>query len=87
VAAAHARRSLTGALDGYVKEGVFMTKPATHMASILLAAVSIGHLLRALFGVQVTLADRLIPMWVSWAAFVVAGGVAVMLWREARNKT
>ncbi len=61
-------------------------KLATHLASILLAAVSLAHLLRALFGVQVTLADRGIPMWVSWVAFVVAGGVAIMLWREARRK-
>ena len=61
-------------------------KPATHLASILLAAVSLGHLLRVLFGVQVTLADRVIPMWVSWGVFVVTGGVAVMLWREARRK-
>ena len=63
-----------------------MAKPATHMASILLSAVSLAHLLRALFGVPVTLADRVIPMWVSWVAFVVAGGVAVMLWREAQRK-
>jgi hypothetical protein len=63
-----------------------MMKPATHLASILLTAVSLAHLLRALFGVQVTLADRVIPMWVSWVAFVVAGGVAVMLWREARRQ-
>jgi len=63
-----------------------MTKPATHLASILLATVSLAHLLRALFGVQVTLADQVIPIWVSWIAFVVAGGVAVMLWREARRR-
>ena len=63
-----------------------MMKPATHLASILLAVVSLAHLLRALFGVQMTLADRIIPMWVSWVGFVVAGSVAFMLWREARNK-
>jgi len=63
-----------------------MAKPATHMASILLASVSLAHLLRLLFGVQVTLADRLVPMWVSWIGLVVAGGLAFMLWREARAK-
>ena len=63
-----------------------VTKPATHLASILLAAVSVAHLLRILFGTQVTLADRVIPMWVSWVAFVVAGVVAIMLWREARTR-
>jgi membrane protein implicated in regulation of membrane protease activity len=61
------------------------SKPATLTASILLAAVSVAHLLRAVFGTQVTVADRLIPVWVSVVAFLVAGAVAIMLWREARR--
>ena len=61
-------------------------KPATHLASILLAAVSFAHLSRIVVGAQVTVADRVIPIWVSGVAFVVAGGVAIMLWREARRK-
>lgn len=61
-------------------------KPATHVASVLLAAVSLAHLLRIVFGAQVTVADKVIPMWVSWVAFLVAGGVAIMLWREPRRK-
>lgn len=61
-------------------------KPATHLASILLAAVSLAHLLRIVVGAQVTVADRVIPIWVSGVAFVVTGGVAIMLWREARRK-
>jgi hypothetical protein len=63
-----------------------MAKPVTHMASVLLAAVSLAHLLRMVFGTQVTVADTVIPMWVSGVGFVVAGGVALMLWREARRK-
>ena len=62
-------------------------KPMTSVASVLLAAVSLAHLLRIVFGTQVTIADRFIPMWVSWIGFVVAGGVAMMLWREARRKS
>lgn len=62
-----------------------VTKPATHLATILLAVVSLAHLARILFGTQVTLADRVIPMWLSWVAFVVAGVLAIMLWREART--
>ena len=61
-------------------------KPATHLASILLAVVSLAHLVRVLFGVQVTIADHTIPMWISWAGFLGAGAVAIMLWREARNR-
>ena len=59
-------------------------KPGTLFAVVLLAAVSFAHLMRLLFGVQVTLADRLIPMWVSGVAVLVAGGAALILWRDAR---
>jgi len=55
------------------------------MATVLLASVSLAHLLRLVFGVQVTVADRLIPMWVSGVAFLVAGAAAWMLWRGARR--
>jgi hypothetical protein len=61
-------------------------KSATYMASFLLAAVSFAHLLRILVGADVTVADRVIPMWVSGVAFVVAGGVAIMLARETRKR-
>ncbi len=60
-------------------------KPATLIAIVLLASVSLAHLLRLVFGVQVTAADRVIPMWVSGVAFLVAGAVAFMLWRGARR--
>jgi len=60
-------------------------KPATLAATVLLATVSLAHLLRILFGVRVTVLDEVIPMWVSWVAFLVAGGVALMLWRSARR--
>ena len=55
------------------------------LASVLLAVVSLAHLLRLIFGVPVTVADRIIPMWVSAVAFVLAGGMAVMLWRSGRQ--
>jgi hypothetical protein len=61
-------------------------KPATHTATVLLAVVSLAHLLRVMFGVRVTVADTVIPMWVSGVAFVAAGGVALMLWRGARRR-
>ena len=60
-------------------------KPVTVAATILLAVVSLAHLMRILFGVQVTVADAYVPMWVSGMAFVVAGFLAVMLWRGARR--
>ncbi len=60
-------------------------KPATRMATVLLATVSLAHLLRLVFGLQVTVADRVIPMWVSAIAFLVSGTLAFMLWRSERR--
>jgi hypothetical protein len=60
-------------------------KPATVAAAILLMVVSILQLLRAVAGVRVMVGDTIIPTWVSVVAFVVAGGLAIGLWREARR--
>ena len=61
-------------------------RPWNFMASVLLAVVALAHLLRLIFGLQVTVTDRIIPMWVSAVAFVVAGGMAIALWRGARRR-
>jgi protein-S-isoprenylcysteine O-methyltransferase Ste14 len=61
-------------------------KPAPLAATFLLAAVSLAHLLRLAFGIPVTVADSVIPMWVSGIACLVAGAAAFMLWRSARRK-
>ena len=61
-------------------------KPANVVAAILLAGVSLAHLLRLVFGVPVTVADWIVPMWVSAIAAVVAGSMALMLWRSGRRQ-
>jgi protein-S-isoprenylcysteine O-methyltransferase Ste14 len=60
-------------------------KPATVAAAIFLMVVAMLQLLRAVAGVRVTVGDTVIPIWVSVVAFVVAGGLAIGLWREARR--
>jgi hypothetical protein len=35
-------------------------------------------------GIEATVAGTMVPQWVSIAATVVAGGVALMLWRDRR---
>lgn len=62
-----------------------MSKPFTTMASVLLLVVALAHVLRLAYGWQVTIGDVFIPMWASGVAAVIAAGVAVMLWREARK--
>ena len=55
---------------------------ATLLAAILLALMSVAHLLRLLFRVEATVGGQSVPMWVSVVAALVAGGVAVLLWRD-----
>lgn len=60
--------------------------PGTLLATVLLAAVAVAHLLRLIFGWQVTIADAVIPMWASGVAFVVTALAVVLLWKGARPK-
>lgn len=57
----------------------------TLLVVVLLALVSLAHLLRIVFGIPVTVADAAIPMWVSGVAAVVSGGLAWLLFKCARN--
>jgi hypothetical protein len=61
-------------------------RPATLTASVLLGIVSLLQLLRVIAGVRVTVGDTTIPMWPSAVAFLVAGGLAILLWRDARRR-
>ena len=62
-----------------------MKKPFTFLAVVVFALVALLHLLRLIFGWEAILNGAVVPMWVSIPALVVAGGLAVMLWRESRN--
>lgn len=60
-------------------------KPATTVASIFLGLVAFLHLIRAVLGVEITVGMSVVPMWMSWAAVVVTGGLSLLLWRENRR--
>jgi hypothetical protein len=62
-----------------------MKKPFTSIAIVLFALIALLQLLRFMLGWEVTVQGMSIPVWASGIAFVVAGGLAVMLWRETRN--
>ena len=59
-----------------------MNKPFTIAAVVIFAIVALMHVLRLLLGWDVTIADTEIPKWVSIAGLVIAGGLAIGLWRE-----
>ncbi len=59
-------------------------KPFTTIAVVVLSLISFLHLLRLFFGWEVTVGGLVIPMWVSLLGFVIAAGLALMIWRETR---
>jgi hypothetical protein len=62
-------------------------KPFTSISVFLLALIAFGHLLRALTGWEILINATIIPMWPSVLVFLVFGGLAIMLWREAKRAT
>jgi len=59
-------------------------KPFTTIAVGVFALVALLHMLRLAFGWEVTIQGSVIPMWVSVLGVIIAGGLAIMLWRESR---
>ncbi len=57
-------------------------KTGTQLAIIVFALVAIGHLLRILNGVPVTIGDWDVPQWVSLLGILIPGLIAALLWRE-----
>jgi hypothetical protein len=58
-------------------------KPFAAGATLIFALVAIVHAIRLWFGWTVVIDGLDIPMWVSWVALLIAGGLAIGLWREA----
>ncbi|MBI2295854.1 MAG: hypothetical protein HYU76_07455 [Betaproteobacteria bacterium] len=62
-----------------------MKKPFTVLAAIIFALVAAVHLLRLVYGWEVTVNRAVVPMWASILGLMIAGGLAVMLWLESRE--
>jgi hypothetical protein len=60
-----------------------MRKPFTMLAVVIFVVVALVHVLRAVFQWEVTINHVQIPMWASIVGAIVAGGLAVMVRREA----
>jgi hypothetical protein len=60
-------------------------KPFTYIAVVVFALAALLHLLRLLFGWEATIAGLTVPIWLSLLGAVIAGGLAVMVWRESRG--
>jgi hypothetical protein len=62
-----------------------MKKPFTVIAIVLLSLIALLQLLRFILGWEVTVHGMSVPVWASGIAFVVAAGLAVMVWLEMRK--
>jgi len=60
-------------------------KPFSVVAAVILGLVALVQLLRLIFGWSVVVNGFAIPLWASAVACLVAAGLAVMVWREARQ--
>ena len=60
-------------------------KPFTTIASGILGLIALAHLYRLLSPFDVIVAGAAVPQWASILGLVVAGGLALMLAREARR--
>jgi hypothetical protein len=54
------------------------------LAAAIFAIIAALQLVRALAGWPVTVGDTTMPVWASWIAFVVAGGLAWLGYRASQ---
>jgi hypothetical protein len=60
-------------------------KPITTIAVIFLGLLALLQLLRFALAWPVTVNGISIPIWASAIAFLIAGSISVLLWREGRR--
>ena len=60
-------------------------KTFTVLSIIIFSLIAILQLIRFVLGWEVSVNGVSIPVWVSGMAFIVSGGLAIMLWRENRT--
>lgn len=67
---------------GCAKEGTM--KPFTTIAAAIFALMALLHVYRLFTHFQVIVGSHTIPQVVSWVGILVAGGLSVMLFKEAK---
>jgi hypothetical protein len=60
-------------------------KPIPTLVVVFLSLLAVLQLTRVLLGWEVAINGVAIPLWASGIACVVAGGLALLLWRDARR--
>lgn len=61
-------------------------KPLITIVTILLMGVSVAHLVRFIYQIEMTVGGFHIPIWVSIFGFMIPLVLALLLWRENRKE-
>ena len=61
-------------------------KPFTTIAVVIFAVIALAHLFRLIHPFPVVIAGCSLPQWLSILGLLVAGGLSLMLWREAKAR-
>ncbi|RJF93936.1 hypothetical protein D3876_06600 [Sphingomonas cavernae] len=59
-------------------------KPFTRLAIVVSVLIALAHLYRLIRPFDVVLSGSALPQWASVVGVIIAAGLALMLWREAR---
>ena len=59
-------------------------KPFTTIAVALFGLIAVAHLVRLFTAWEITFNGVVVPVWISVPGLIVAGGLALMVWRESR---
>ncbi|QQG39176.1 MAG: hypothetical protein HYS32_01835 [Candidatus Woesearchaeota archaeon] len=52
------------------------------IGAIIFGLISLLHLIRAILGWEANIGSLQIPIWLSWLAFLVAGGIAIWFYKS-----
>ncbi len=55
------------------------------IAVVVFALVALVHLVRIIQGWEVIVNGITMPLWVSVVGTIIAGGLAILIWREAQQ--
>ena len=72
-------------MPAFVEKGNKLEKPFTTIVVIVLSVIAFLHLIRLYFGWQITINGAIVPVWVSVPGFLIASGLALMLWKESHK--
>ncbi len=61
------------------------SKPFSTIASLVLAILAVGHVLRLVFALEVKVGGMIVPLGVSIPVVVIAAGLAFLVWRESHD--